>query len=152
MATVYYSDLYHTAPNAQAGAAPIYQGPSGHMQKGMTHIVRGTLTIPSATFTTGDTAKLCACPEGARLLRIAIVPSADLDSGNTFTFNLGWNSTANAFAAASTGLQAATAFELKASDTIAAASAAVHGDELLLSRVAGALAAGSLSFVAEFTY
>lgn len=151
MAT-YYSNLYHTPPNGQPGSAPIYQGPSGHMQKGMNHTVIGSLTIPAATFTAGDTAKLCVCPEGARLLRLAIVPSADLDAGNTFTFNLGWNSSANTFAAASTGLQAASAFELKASDTIAAASAAVHSDELLLSRVAGALAAGTLSFVAEFVY
>lgn len=151
MAT-YYSNLYHTPPNADPTTAPIYQGPSGQMSKGHTYMVIGSLTIPSATFTAGDIAKLCKVSESARLIRFTAVPSGDLDAGNTFTFNLGWTSVANTFAAASTGLQGTAAFVLATSDTIASTSAVVHGDELVLTRVAGALSAGSIAFVAEFAY
>jgi hypothetical protein len=152
MATKYYSSLYHNPPNPEvSGGAPIYQGPHGAMTAGSSHFIRGTVTIPAATFTTGDTMALCKVPKDARLVRIAIVPSADLDSGNSFTFNLGWTSASNTHASASTGLQGTAAFELKASDTIAAA-VSIKGDELVLARAAGALAAGTLSFVAELSY
>lgn len=152
MATKYSSSLYHNPPNPEvAGGAPIYQGPHGAMASGMAHFIRGSVTIPAATLGAGDSIALFKVPKDARLVRIAIVPSADLDSGNSFTFNLGWTSAANTHAAASTGLQGTAAFELKASDTIASA-VSVKGDELLLTRVAGALAAGTLSFVAEVSY
>lgn len=147
MATL-HSSHYGTPPNAAEGTAPIYRGPSGPMVTGMPHVVRGTVTI-ATTLGASDSAKLCKVPEGTKLLRMAIVPSGDLDGANTFTFNLGWTSAGTAFASASTGLQGATAFELTAAAT-AAAAAAADGDELVLSRVAGALAAGTLSFVAEF--
>lgn len=149
--TQFYSDLYRTPPS---GGTPIYQGASGQMASGSTVAIRGTLTNPSGSAGmgggTGDFASLCKAPPGAKLLRFAAVPSADLDASNSFTFNLGLTSLANAYVSASAGLQGTSAYELAAKDVINAA-AAVDGDDLILTRVAGAWAnAGSLSFVAEF--
>lgn len=147
MATL-FSDLYGTPPNANAGTDPIYRGPHGHMAKGMVYVVRGSVTI-ATTLGASDKAALFKAPEGAKILRVAIVPSADLDSGNTFTFNLGWVvAGATAIASASTGLQAATAYTATA-DATHAAVAAGRNDQLELVRVAGSLSAGSLSFVVE---
>lgn len=151
MATL-YSDLYGLPPNAEvSGGAQIYRGPHGHMAKGTVYVVRGILTIAS-TLGASDSAKLLKVAEGAKLLRMAIVPSADLNAGNDFTFNLGWTSAGTAFASASTGLQSTTAVELTAAAMAAAAAAAKGGDDLVLTRVAGALSAGSLSFIAEITH
>lgn len=151
MATL-YSDLYGTPPNPESsGGAKIYRGPSGHMAKGTVYVVRTTLTIASSLGASDD-AKLLKAMEGAQMLRLTIVPSADLNSGNDFTFNLGWSSAGTAFASASTGLQAATAFSLTAADMAAAAAAAKGGDDLVLTRVAGSLSAGSLRVIAEITH
>lgn len=151
MATL-YSSLYGTPPNPEsAGGALIYRGPHGHMAKGSVYVVRGTLTI-SSTLGASDTAKLLKTMEGAKLLRMDIVPSADLNAANDFTFNLGWTSAATAHASASTGLQGTSAFTLTSAGLIAAAAAGKGGDDLVLTRVAGALSAGSLSFIAEITY
>lgn len=150
MATL-YSDLYGTPPNADSGTAPIYRGPHGHMAKGTVYVVRGVLTIAS-TLGASDLANLLRAGEGAKLLRMAVIPSADLNAGNDFTFNLGWTSSGNAFASASTGLQGTAAFTLAADALASAAAAAKGGDHLVLTRVAGALSAGSLTFVAELSH
>lgn len=150
MATL-YSDLYGAPPNPEASGSMIYRGPHGHMTKGSVYVVRGTLTI-ATTLGASDTARLLKAMEAAKLLRMAIVPSGDLNAANDFTFNLGWTSAGTAFASASTGLQAATAYELSAATLAAAAAAAKGGDDLVLTRVAGALSAGSLSFIAEITH
>lgn len=157
MAT-YYSDLYGAPPNAELGsaAAQIFRGPTPNyaMTKGGVYVVRGTLVIPTGdTFGAADVAKLLDAASAAKLLRIAIVQSADLNSGNDFTFNLGWASAgATAHLSASTGLQGTTAVELSAATLAAAAAAAEGGDTLVLTRVAGALSAGSLAFIAELTH
>lgn len=153
MAT-HYSDLYTTAAgqSADSAAARIYKGPHGLMSKGGIYVVTGSIVIATGeTIGADGDAKFMAVPEGARLLRIAIVPSADLNSGNDFTFNLGWVSASNAFASASTGLQTSSAFTLAADAIITAAAAGADGDELVLTRVAGALSAGTLRFVAELS-
>lgn len=155
MATL-YSSLYGTLPNPeQAGGAQIYRGPSGNvgLTAGGVYVVRGVLTIPAATFGATDVARLLDAAQGAKLLRMCIVPSADLNAGNDFTFNLGWATAgATAHASASTGLQGTAAVELSAATLAAAVAAAQRGDTLVLTRVAGALAAGTLSFVAELTH
>lgn len=148
MATL-YSDLYGTPPNA-ISTTPIYRGASGHMSKGGVYVVRGTVTIASS-LGASDKAALLVAPEGTKIVRISIVPSADLDSGNTFTFNLGWTSAATALASAATGLQGTAAYTLDEAATIAAAAAAKGGDQLELARAAGSLSAGSLSFVATLS-
>lgn len=149
-----FSNLYRRAPNGDAAADPIYQGPCGPMHSGHNLTVRGVYTNLAGSAGigggTGDYISLCKVPEGARLLRFYAVPSADLDAGNSFTFNLGFSSLANNFASAATGLQGSTAYKLDA-DAIINAAAAVDNDDLILTRVAGALAtAGTISFVAEF--
>ena len=147
MATL-YSDLYGTPPNA-ISTTPVYKGPHGHMAKGTVYAVRGVVTIASS-LGAGDKAALCLVPEGARLEYMAILPSADLDSGNTFTFNLGWTSAATTHASAATGLQGTSAYVLLADALISAAAAAARGDQLELARAAGSLSAGSLTFYARF--
>lgn len=149
MATL-YSDQYGIPPNADATTAPIYRGPHGHMAKGHGFVVRGALLIP-ATLGAGDSAKLLMVPQGVKLLRMAIVPSGDLDAGNSFTFNLGWVSAATAFASASNGLQGTSAFLLTADQLIAAAASSNHNDEMVLTRAAGSLSAGTLNFIAELS-
>lgn len=157
MAT-YYSDQYGAPPNAELGAAAaqIYRGPTCNyaMTKGGVYVVRGTLVIPTGdTFGAGDVAKLLDAAQSAKLLRIALIQSGDLNAANDFTFNLGWASAgATAHASASTGLQGTTPVELSAATLAAAVAAAAHGDSLVLTRVAGALAAGSVSFIAELTH
>lgn len=141
MATL-HSNLYG-AP--EGSDTMIYRGASGPMTKGGVYAVIGTISIAS---TLDEDAKLLEVPEGTRLLRIAIVPSADLDAGNTFTFNLGWSSDSNEFASASAGLQGTAAFELDAAGT-AGKVAAQGGDALVMTAAAGALSAGTLTFVAE---
>lgn len=157
MATL-YSSLYGTPPNPEsAGGAQIYRGPGGDLMQragGLT-VIRGQLDIPAAGFGATDIAKLFDVMNGAKLVRMVIVPSADLDAGNSFTFNLGWfSSGASAFAAASTGLQAATAFTLSADQVIAAVAAGsgLRGDTMQLTRVAGSLSTGTLRFLAEVSH
>lgn len=148
MAT-FYSDLYGTPPNADAATAPVYKGPHGHMSAGGVYVVRGVLTIASA-FGAGDLAKLLVAPERARLLRFVAVPSGDLDAANTFTFNLGWNiAGSNTHTNGSNGLQGSAAFALSAADLASSLAAAAKGDELVLTRAAGSLSAGSITFIAE---
>lgn len=155
MAT-FYSNLYKAAPGAQAGAERIYEGPTGPMSVGSSYVVFGQFDNPASPANFGsnvggtDVLRLCKVPQGARLLRLVAVPSADLDGANTFTFNLGWSSLANTFASASTGLQGATAFTL-AADAVIASPAAADADDLILTRAAGALGtAGTIRFAAEF--
>lgn len=146
MATL-YSDQYGYPPNATS-TTPVYKGPHGHMAKGMVYVVRGVITIASS-LGAGDKAALLIAPEGTRLLRVDIVPSADLDSGNTFTFNLGWTSAATAYASAATGLQGTSAYTLTSDAVINGAAAAARGDQLELARQAGSLSAGTLTFLAH---
>lgn len=154
MAT-YHSDLYVRAAGMTTpdDGTRIYKGPHGHMAKGTVFAVRGSIVIPTgSTLGASDPlAKLLVAHEGAKILRVAIVPSADLDGANTFTFNLGWTSAANTLASASAGLQGTAAYTIAGDAAIAAAAAGPDGDELILTRVAGALAAGSLSFLIEMS-
>lgn len=146
MATI-YSDLYGAPPGSEAGAVEIYRGPHGPMSKGGVYIVEGTVTLAEAFGADAD-ARLLKAVAGTRLLRITIVPSADLDAAGTFTFNLGWADASNTHASASTGLQGATALQLGPDTLLASDVAPSHGD-LVLTRVAGSLDIGSLAFIAE---
>lgn len=85
-------------------------------------------------------------PANCRIVSIDVVPSADLDSGNTFTFNLGWTTTPTALLSASTGLQTGT-FTAVTSAQYSGQSVSAEGDFLELRPTAGALAvAGTLTF------
>ena len=151
MAT-YYSNLYGTAPNADASTPPNYKGPNGPVHPGEVQIISGTFTnVPASPFggVAGDALKLCKLPQGAKLGRFVAAPSADLDSGNSFTFNLGNTGVANAYAAAASGLQGATAYTLAMDATIGAAAVGAD-NELILTRTAGSLAvAGTITWAAE---
>jgi hypothetical protein len=140
-----FSDLYRLPPNANAGARPIYQGPSA-LRRGQT-VIRFSTYTGAITFnaspTVNDVLHIAgAFQRGERLIRLANTRSADPDAANDFTFSLGWRigTAANpgtAFASASNAMQAAVAYNLSASDT-AAAQAAAEGDDLILTAAAGA--------------
>lgn len=151
MAT-FHSSLYGTPPNANADTAPIYKGPSGPVHSGEVQIITGTFTnVAASPFggSSGDALKLCKLPQGAKLGRFVAVPSGDLDSGNSFAFNLGNTDVANAYASAATGLQSASAYAL-ALEANAAVAAVGADNELILARTAGSLAtAGTITFAAE---
>lgn len=151
MAT-YYSNLYGTAPNADASTPPNYKGPDGPVHSGESQIISGTYTnVAASPFggVAGDALKLCKMPQGAKLGRFVAVPSADLDAGNSFAFNLGNTGVANAYAAAATGLQTASAYALTMEANLAAAAVGAD-NELILARTAGSLAtAGTIYWAAE---
>lgn len=135
-----FSSLYQLPPNANAGAARIYSGPNAE-RRGQTVIrfatYTGAITF-NASATVNDILRIAGgFLAGERLLRFSATRSADPDSANDFTFNLGWTSAPTAFASASNALQATTAFVL-AADALASAAGAVEGDDLLLTPTAGA--------------
>ena len=156
---IFYSNLYGLPPSSPPNGTRIYRGPSGPMAVGFVLAIFGTFTNVAGANAFGtnvggtDVLQLCDVPESAKLVRFAMVPSADLDAANTFTFNLGYTASANAFASASTGLQGATAFTLDEAALMAVAPAPVRGTKLILTRTAGSLAAaGTISFLAEFIH
>lgn len=149
----FYTNLYAAPANAP-GATPIYRGPYGG-QPGERWSVYATFANTVANpfgASASDQLHICEVPEGTKLVGLAILPSADGDTNNDFTFNLGFTAALTGFAAASTGLQAATAFTLAASAIInIAASRAGDKSELLLNRAAGSLeAAATYHILADF--
>ena len=156
--TQLFTDLYRTPPNANAGARPIYEGPTVE-RRGQT-IVRfarytGAITF-NATPALNNVLNIAGgFLRGERLLQFTNIRSADPDAVNDFTFNLGWRigtaaNPATAFATNSTAMQAAAAFNLAASD-VAAAQAAAEGDDLILTATAGAAEVATVAhtFVVE---
>lgn len=140
-----FTNLYQLPPNANAGAAPIYSGPQAE-RRGQSVVRFATFTGPltfNASAALNDVLHIAGgFLRGERLLRFANIRSADPDSANDFTFNLGWRigtaaSPATAFATNSTAMLAAAAYNLAASD-VAAAQAAAEGDDLILTATAGA--------------
>ena len=151
-----YSNLYQAPANALPGTAPVYRGPICEGQ-GRTAVVVGTYTNTVAAplaFATADVLHLCEVSENAKLIELVIIAASDLDTDNNFTFNLGFTGALTAFAAASTGLQATTAFQPAIGALIPIAGAPFNPatkPELLLTPAAGALeAAGVMHFCAWF--
>lgn len=143
--TQLFTDLYRTPPNANAGARPIYEGPTVE-RRGQT-IVRfarytGAITF-NATPALNNVLNIAGgFLRGERLLQFTNIRSADPDAVNDFTFNLGWRigtaaNPAAAFATNSNAMQGTVAFSLGI-DTLAATQAAAEGDELILTPTAGA--------------
>ena len=152
----HYSSLYQTPPNANAGTAPVYKGPFGE-NVGQIYGVFGTYSnVAALPFGGGtlDSMHLCEVPENAKLIGFSAIASADMDTNNDFTFNLGFTGALTGFASASTGLQATTAFAPAESALMVVAASAINPankSELLLNRAAGSLeAAGTLTFFATF--
>lgn len=144
MATI-YSTLYEQNTSNSSYA---YKGPSGVPLPGMPMTVTGSYT---GLFGTSDTLKAFKFPApGCKVLSVGIAQSADLDTNNDFTVDIGFTSDIDALAAASTGLQATTAVELDWSDLAAKGVTAVN-DEFLLTRAAGSLeVSGTLRFAVTF--
>lgn len=151
-----YSTLYGVAPNGDG--SQIYRGPSGERVNHTETTAVGSIAVTANT-TLGDAGhqvELLRLPAGAKLTRIVVSPSADLDTNNDFTFNLGTAGALTAYASASTGLQATTAFS--ATDTVLANAPPVaghadygSGNALLLSRQAGGLeVSGTLNFIVSY--
>jgi len=138
MATL-YSSLYDDDTNA-------YKGPYAE-RNGQVVGVYGTIT--DTIDGTNSEVRLFEVPAGAKVLRCSILAGSDLDSGNDFTFNLGYSGAATGFLSASTGLQATTVVTEAPSDTFAV-TAASAGDAFELNRSAGDISAGTIYFFAEY--
>ncbi len=149
----FYSNLYQSPANGPS-TTKTYKGPMGH-RSGETYNVLCTFTnSASAPFgaSSGDQLHLCEVAEGTKLIAFSAVPSADLDTNNDFTFNLGFTGATTDFASANTGLQSASAYTIANSAAITvAASRSGDKSELLLTRAAGSLeAAGTITFLCTF--
>lgn len=141
---ILYSNLYGRAPAAN-GNQFIYRGPS--LDRAGQVVVRFAQYTGAITFNASPALNdilyiAGGFTEGEKVLRLSNVRSADPDSGNDFTFNLGWrigtaSNPATAFASASTGMQAAAAFEVTAAAALPV-QAAAEGDDLILTAAAGA--------------
>lgn len=155
MATL-YSDQYGqvsgevvTAGVVASNTSYIYKGPSA-TTKGQPVVVNATYNLANGTLNgTNTQLVICKLPEGGKGLRISISSGDDdVDSGNSFTFNLGTTTNATAFASADTGLQAGgeVFYTIEATEEVTIAA----GDELIFSRQANALnSSGTLYFVVE---
>lgn len=121
-------------------------------RKGESITIRGSYTNTTTAPIDATNSKLYLAgpfPAGVKPLRFKVIPSADMDTDNDFTFNAGFTSAPTGFASASTALQATTGAELDLSDLYAAA-ASTSGDYLELNRAAGELeAAGTIHFEFE---
>lgn len=144
-----YSNGYGQIPSADSTSSGAvvssstyqWKGPSAH-RKGQTIEIVGSYDLANGILDATNTQLfLCPLPSGGRLVGCQIAPSADVDSGNSFTFNLGTVASATAYASASAALQAVTGFSLPATiATDAAQQVAIGANEsLILARAAGAL-------------
>ncbi len=117
--------------------------------KGQAITFGGSYDLANATLGATHTAlNLCDLPQGANVLRIGIWPSADIDSDNDFTFNLGTVASATAWASASPALQAVTGFSTPgtiATDTAPQVTIGAN-EKLVLQRQAGALNATGIIY------
>lgn len=127
------------------GARPVYRGESV--------IITGQYDLANGTLDATDQLFLTELPQGARILSIKIWPSADFDSDNDFTFNLGTVASATAFATASAALQAVTGFSTTVAGQAPDGVVSIGANErLVLARAAGELnATGTLFFAVELT-
>ena len=111
-----------------------------------------TTTNP-VTFTNSDTIRIAGpFPANCRLQDLDIISSADMDTDNDFTFDLGWTSAPNTFLNDSTGIQAGATVSLTVAQASGGAVSA-EGDYLLITVAAGELeAAGTLRFRGHVSY
>lgn len=156
----FYTTLYGAVPRSATSAGAVstsnsyaYKGPVA-ARAGETVTIYGTYTNTTAAqlgANSGDVIHVCGLPIGAKVLYIGIGQSADLDTDNDFTFDLGVTGATTRYGSALTGLQATTPVELDFSDQFADAAISTSGAELLLTRAAGELeAAGTLAFEVKY--
>lgn len=144
-----YSNQYGTAPNAP-GLTPIYRGPAveGEARERTVYV-----EVPVANNVgDGDSIALLTFNAAAKVTRLHLGVSADLDTNNDFTFNLGTDASGQGslFASASTALQGTAGLDVTAQTLLAAAPCAA-GATLQLTRVAGALeGTGTLRALVSF--
>ena len=128
--------------------------------KGAQPEVKGTVVQIGGSYNLADGAlnatntplTLTPLPQGSRIVSIKIWPSADIDAGNDFTFNLGTVANGTAFASASTALQAVTGFSTPATiaQAVTGQTAIGANESLLLARAAGDTdAVGTIFFTVE---
>lgn len=137
MATL-YSSLFDSETNAYKG--PVIEVVGGSV------MIYGTIT--DAIDSTDSRVLLFPMVAGAKVIEFSIKAGSDLNSGNDFTFDLGYTSATAGFLDDSTGLQAAVVVTEAPTDTFAV-TAAVADDYFELNRVAGSLTAGTIYFWAK---
>ena len=145
---ILYSNLYGAIPTVGTSAGAIttttsyvYKGPTVK-SKGEAIVIAGVFDCANGLLNGTNTQLfLCALPQNGKISRISLAPSADIDSGNTFTFNLGTVALATAYASASTALQAVTGFSTPATiatDADQGVALFAASESLILARQAGA--------------
>lgn len=150
MATL-YTNLYgeKSGVSTAAGALTttksyIYNGPSGQQ--------KGDPTVRVATYTgliaNGDVLKIAGgFLGGERVVSIAGGLTADADTGNDITFNLGSTTAPAGILSGSTGLQAVTGFSVTANSLASTTFAFVAGDDLILTATNGTETSVTFTFV-----
>lgn len=158
MATL-YSSLYdkYTTQGTTSGAPSttttrIYKGLRPE-KKGEVVTISGQYDLSEGTLNATNTQLfLCELVQGSRITGAKIWPSADVDSDNNFTFNLGTVASATAYESASADLQAVTGWSIPATIETAPAGIVSIGasESLILARQAGDLnSTGTLYFSIE---
>jgi hypothetical protein len=158
MATVYsnYYGSVSTVGTASGAVTTstsyIYKGPMPE-RKGEVCIRRCSYDLANGALgATNTVLKLCKLAPGEKFVRITISSGDDdLDSDNDYTFDFGTTTTSTLIYTASTVLQAGAETVL-VSEELEELAAATAGDELFLTRAAGATgSSGTVYFLIEST-
>lgn len=157
--TDFYTNQYGQIPRSSTSSGAITTSRSWAPKGATGGRVGETVTViatfantTAAPLTAADTLHVCPLPYGAKVVYIGVGASADMDTDNDFTFDLGVTGATTRFASASTGLQATTAVELDFSDQFGDAAVSTNGAELLLTAAAGELeAAGTITIECRYT-
>jgi len=148
-----YTDLYGTTSKQKTSSGAIassstytYYGPS-ITQEGQTITRVGTYT---GTIATGDVLHLCGnLVTGERLNKLDISMSADPDTGNDITIDVGTTTDTDGILNDSTGFQGATDITVQTSGQAVPTLVAVKGDEYLITATNATETSAVFTFVIE---
>lgn len=138
----YYSPLFALAPNrGQAAYAP----KSANLKASGDTVTYEFVVTPGAALLNTDVVHLIpAVPAGTRVQSLTL-KNDDLDSGATVTFNLGWTASASTFLSGSTLFQSANTGTALTAAQVMGQTAAVAGDELIITMSADSTTAGTIT-------
>lgn len=161
--TIHYSTLFNSAGFRGTSAGADSTSTTGYAscmpgidREGQEITIDCGYTVATTnpiSFANGDTLRIAGpFPANCRLQDLDIIPSADMDTDSSFTFDLGWTSAPNTFLNDSTGLQATATTSLTVAQASGGAVSA-EGDYLLLTAAADELeAAGTIRFRGHVSY
>jgi hypothetical protein len=156
-----YSNLYNSIVNRATSGGQVvnstsyvYAGPHAHTRGDEVVIVATyNLANGSIAFASADDLYICRIQDGLRLMQMTISSGDDdLDSGNTFTFDLGFTGSLSAILNDSTALQggAETTLGIEELEEVVVPAG---GSDLILTSQAGALiSSGTIYFTVRGVY